>query len=81
MAKRKPALGPHFRASSLALARNPIYLNESEVYSITHTVIYLTDFAGPCNLPPPIRQRALDMVRPLLVHFRRAGNWDITGEL
>jgi hypothetical protein len=81
LAKRKPALGPHFRASSLALARNPIYLNESEVYSITHTVIYLTDFAGPCDLPPPIRQRALDMVRPLLVHFRRAGNWDITGEL
>jgi hypothetical protein len=81
LAKRKPGLGPHFRASSLALVKNPIYLNTSEVYSITHTLIYLTDFAGPCDLPATIRQRALDIVRPLLVHFRRAGDWDMTGEL
>jgi hypothetical protein len=78
---RKPALGSHFRASSFALVRNPIYLTQPEVYSITHTLLYLTDFVGPCRLPGPVRQRGIDVVRPLLVHYRRMRDWDITGEL
>jgi hypothetical protein len=80
-ASRKPAMGWHFKASSFALVRNPIYLTQSEVYSITHTLLYLTDFAGPCRLPVRVRQRGIDMVRALLVHYRRIRDWDITGEL
>jgi hypothetical protein len=80
-ARRKPALGSHFRASSFALVRNPVYLTQSEVYSITHTLLYLTDFAGPCRLPLRVRQRGIDMVRALVVHYRRIRDWDMTGEL
>jgi hypothetical protein len=81
LASHKPAMGSHFRASSFALVRNPVYLTQSEVYSITHTLLYLTDFAGPCRLPVRVRQRGIDMVRALLVHYRRIRDWDITGEL
>lgn len=80
-ASRKPALGLHFRASSFALFRNPVYLTQPEVYSITHTLLYLTDLVGPCHLPVPVRQRGIDVVLALLVHYRRIRDWDITGEL
>jgi hypothetical protein len=79
--KRKPRCGAHFRASAFALMRNPIYLSDPEVYSITHTLLYLTDFAGPHQLPGEIRARGVHIVRSLLVHYRRIRDWDITGEL
>lgn len=79
--KRQLRLGTHFRASALALTRNPIYLTDAEVYSITHTLLYVTDFAGPHPIPPTVRERSLPIVRALLVHFRRIRDWDITGEL
>lgn len=80
-ASRKPALGSQFSATSFALVRNPVYLTQPEVYSITHTLLYLTDFAGPCRLPAPVRRRAIEIVRALLVHYRRIRDWDVTGEL
>jgi hypothetical protein len=81
LASRKPTLGWQYRFSSFALVRNPVYLTQPEVYSITHTLLYLTDCAGPCHLPKFVRHRGIEIVRALLVHYRRIRDWDVTGEL
>jgi hypothetical protein len=68
--------------STLARAENPIYLATMEAYSITNTLFYLTDFAGPSDgLPPDLARKATAMTECLLVHFWRQADWDLTGEL
>jgi hypothetical protein len=67
------------------LAKTPpiIYLTDTDVYAITHTLFYLTDF-GRCSAPM-LAGEHLSMVRwmieTLLGLYLRRKHWDLVGEL
>jgi len=80
--RSRPNWGPLYRATAMRRGRNPIYFSIQDVYSVTHTLLYLTDFCGPrTDMPAAERQRAIEIVEPLLVHYWRKPDWDITCEL
>jgi hypothetical protein len=79
---KPPSFRKFFRATSVGRICNPIYVSTPEVYSITHTLLYASDIAGPCTqLSAEEHCRTVDLVETLLVHFWRKADWDITGEL
>jgi hypothetical protein len=79
---REPAWASLYRRTCLGRARGPLYLDYVSAYSVTHTILYLTDFG---HRPPAITQSELgrirDVVEYLLIHYWRLGNWDLVGEL
>jgi hypothetical protein len=75
-------LGSAYRATTLKKYTNPIHLVDWEVYSITHTLFYVTSFSGTLiNFSQKERGSAITLVETLLVNFWRKSDWDITGEL
>ncbi len=82
LSEDRPGCEGIYHATTLAMCKNPIYLVNWEVYSITHSLFYLTDFFGPpARISEPDRQRFGDMLEALMVHYWRKSNWDLTGEL
>jgi hypothetical protein len=82
LSRHRPNWKEDCDGTTVGLCRNPVYLLNWEVYSITHTLFYLTDFSGPATwIPDKERQRVGDMVEVLLVHYWRQKNWDLVGEL
>jgi hypothetical protein len=82
LSQRPPNYGAVHRRSSLYRCRNPIYFSMDEVYSVTHTLFYLTDFVGGnCGLSASEGSRARAVVEALLVHYVRKCDWDMTSEL
>jgi hypothetical protein len=82
LSQHRPAWGSLYRSSVLGLGGNPIYFAIYDVYSVTHTLFYLTDVCGPrTDMPATHRQRAIDVAESLLVHYWRKPDWDITCEL
>jgi hypothetical protein len=80
--RRPPSWGYAYRATVLHRCRNPIYLTMWDAYSITHTLFYLTDFAGPaCVVPSSVLGKAPLFIETLLIHYWRRSNWDLVGEL
>jgi hypothetical protein len=78
----RPTCEGIYHATTMAMCQNPVYLVNWEVYSITHSLFYLTDFFGPpVGISEPDRQRFGDMLEALMVHYWRRANWDLTGEL
>jgi hypothetical protein len=79
---KPPTFGKYFRATSAVRFRSQVYLSTLEVYSVTHTLFYVADIAGPClNMPETDRRRVCDLVETLLIHYWRKADWDVTGEL
>lgn len=79
---KPPTFGAFFRGTTLMRCRNPVYISTPEAYSITHTLFYATDIAGPCpNMLAEDRRRAVDIVETLLIHYWRKNDLDLTGEL
>jgi hypothetical protein len=82
LSQQRPDWKANYHITTLGLCRNPTYLLKWEVYSITHTLFYLTDFSGPApQMPPNESKRVGDLVEVLLVHYWRKIDWDIVGEL
>ena len=82
LAPTSPGCDGIYRSTTLARGRNPVYFSVAEVYSITHTLFYLADVAGPLTvMPHGERSRAGDVVEALAIHFRRKKDWDVSGEL
>lgn len=82
LSQHRPSWGPTYRGTTLARCRTPLYLTNWEVYSITHTLFYQLDFAGPrFEMPIDERRRALSLTECLLVHYWRRADWDICAEL
>jgi hypothetical protein len=80
--RKRPNWDALYRATAMRRGGNPIYFSIHEVYSVTHTLLYLTDFCGPrTDIPPEERRRAIEIAEPLLVHYWRKPDWDITSEL
>lgn len=80
--RSRPNWGPLYRATVMRRGGNPIYFSIHDVYSVTHTLMYLTDLCGPrTDMPAVERQRAIEIVESLLVHYWRKPDWDITSEL
>ena len=80
--RRPPNCGSLYRRTALARCRNPIYFSAEEVYSVTHTLIYMTDFVGDvCSLGEGEKIRAREIVEALLLHYRRKLDWDLSSEL
>lgn len=79
--RRAPSWGATYRATVICRSRNPIYLSLYDVYSVTHTLIYLSGFGGPVRVPEGERRRLYPAVEALLVHFWRKPDWDVAGEL
>lgn len=79
--RKPPAWGSVFRRTTLARCRNPVYFSVSEVYSVTHTLFYLTDVCGPAKIVDADRKLAIRVVEPLALHYWRKPDWDITSEL
>jgi hypothetical protein len=81
-ARREPNWYHRYRATSLGTQCCPAYLDLESAYSVTHTLFYLTDFGGrPLMLPDRDTRYIRRLVGALLVHYVRAGNWDVLGEL
>ncbi len=71
-----------YRSTTLGLCPNPVFLSEWEVYSITHTLFYLTDFCGlTMHLPRDENQDVIKVLESLLIYYWKKADWDITGEL
>ena len=71
-----------YDSTILRRCTNPSCLVDWEVYSITHTIFYLTSFSGPrIDLSPSQRQWAAELVETLLVNYWKKSNWDLVGEL
>jgi hypothetical protein len=83
LAHRLPSYGVLCRASNLGRQVNPIYLSDYDIYSITHTLFYLTDFGRlpETQLSSVRRRRACEIVGKLLAMQIYRGNWDLVGEL
>ncbi|HEX8811572.1 MAG TPA: hypothetical protein VF742_06230 [Terracidiphilus sp.] len=81
VSRKPPAWSALYRQTTLARARNPVYFSAPEVYSVTHTLFYLTDIVGPAKISISDRQRAISVVEPLLLHYWRKPDWDLTSEL
>jgi hypothetical protein len=82
LTRRQPSCGAVYRRTTLARCPNPIYFSNPEVYSVTHTIFYLNDIAGPCrSMPASERERAIRVVEPLALHYWRKPDWDLTSEL
>ena len=67
--------------TTLAKCTNPVYLDDWEAYSVTHTLFYRTDFGVGEFDEPNDRARIVAIVRSLLVRYYRKRNWDLVGEL
>ena len=81
ISRKPPTWGAVYYRTTLARCRNPIYFSLPEVYSVTHTLFYLTDFAGPAAIAPTDRELAISIVEPLALHYWRKPDWDLTSEL
>lgn len=81
ISRKRPSWGTVYRRTTLARCRNPIYFSLPEVYSVTHTLFYLTDFAGPTAIALVDRELAISIVEPLALHYWRKPDWDLTSEL
>jgi hypothetical protein len=80
--EERPRVGQVYSGTVLARCRNPIHLHIPAVYSITHTLFYLNDYAGPpVVLNQDEIQRATEMVEALFVHYWRKQDWDLVSEL
>ncbi|MDJ0719487.1 MAG: hypothetical protein QNJ54_35590 [Prochloraceae cyanobacterium] len=80
--KRLPNWISLYANTTAACHRSSIYLDDASVYSITHTLFYLTDFGGQtAPLSDSEVKRLITTVESLLVHYWRCKNWDILGEL
>ena len=70
------------RATVLLQCDNPAAWDDEAAYSVTHTLFYLTDFGNrDAHLSASERDRAVDTVECLLLHYWRIGHWDLVGEL
>jgi hypothetical protein len=70
------------RATVLLQCNNPAAWDDEAAYSVTHTLFYLTDFGNrDAHLSQSERDRAVDTVECLLLHYWRIGHWDLVGEL
>jgi hypothetical protein len=70
------------RGSILGRGPNPVFIDESAAYQLTHAVIYLTAFGSrepPVAVNAPERHRQL--VSALLVRFVAERHWDLVAEL
>jgi hypothetical protein len=57
-------------------------LDDEAVYSITHTLFYLTDFGGmPAELSPFEIASSVQILECQAVHYQRVGHWDLLGEV
>jgi hypothetical protein len=80
--RSRPNWGRLYQSTVMRRGGNPIYFSIHDVYSVTHTLLYLTDVCGPrTDMPATERQRAIKIVESLLVHYWRKPDWDITCEL
>lgn len=77
-----PSPESFFEQTLLARHPNIYYLNEADVYAITHTIFYYTDFKQRGNMLPSSDHHYLKKALPsLLAFYIRQGNWDLVGEL
>jgi hypothetical protein len=82
LTRRSVSWKTNYQTTVLGRSRNPAYIVDWEVYSITHTLFYLTGFSGSGQeIPPRDRKRVVDLVEVLLVNYWRKRNWDLVGEL
>ncbi|MBV9845454.1 MAG: hypothetical protein JOZ47_10320 [Kutzneria sp.] len=74
--------GPEVR-QALPLQGDPSLLDDDEVYTVTHMLFYVTDFAARPVLPggEEGRQRLRTVVRTLLDTYLTEGHWDLCAEL
>lgn len=71
-----------FETTTLARCHNPIYLADTDVYSITHEMFYLTDFGGDfLEIDQAIEKRIEALLASYLTWYVRYPNWDLVVEL
>jgi hypothetical protein len=80
---RLPAYARLYRHTTLAKGVSPVSASTFDVYSMTHTLFYLTDWgAQPASaIPASHRKRLSWLIDQLLGMAIRRGNWDLSGEL
>lgn len=72
-----------YQATLLAKTPPLVYFTDSDVYDITHTLFYVTDFGSqPASVLPKEQIPTVQwMIGALLGVYLRRRNWDIVGEL
>jgi len=80
--EEEPAWLSLYDATFLKQVRSLIYIDREDVYAITHTLMYLTDFGGlVASIDAGEIERVSEILKCLLIHHARTRDWDITGEL
>lgn len=71
-----------YKNTLLSRASGLVYLSDQDVYHITHSIFYLTDF-GLSSFPFGFAEtkRVGLLVQGLILHYCRRKHWDILGEL
>lgn len=71
-----------YAATPLATCKSALNINDEIMYSITHTVFYMTDFGERESHWRLVEsERVIAVLDRLLVHNWRIGNWDLLGEV
>lgn len=71
-----------FPRTALAACPRVDQLDESQAYSLTHTVFFMTDFGSrPQDLPAACREYLDDNLARWVESFRRRGHFDLVAEL
>lgn len=76
-------LTTHFRETFLALSRSDVFVDDDSAYSITHSLLYLSDFGRQplTGLDLQTLKRTRILLESLAVTYWRRGHWDLLGEL
>lgn len=71
-----------YRRTFLARAKGLVHVDHESAYSITHTILYLSDFgARRVALQGDDLEHAREIVACLVVHYWRTKHWDLLGEM
>jgi hypothetical protein len=78
----KPNLVSYYRDTFAARMKNDVFIDDDSAYSITHTIIYLSNFGSDSLLLAKEDSDRLErLVESLIVTYWRRGHWDLLGEL
>ncbi len=73
---------PLYERTFLSRMSNLVYISDEAAYSITHTILYLSDFGNEVPaMPEEQLSRVRAIVESLIVHYWRLRHWDLLGEL
>jgi hypothetical protein len=71
-----------YHRTFMSKMKSIIHIDNESAYSITHTILYLSDFGkSKLTLPATEMKKIQEVLESLAIHFWRLKHWDLLGEL